>query len=136
MTRVISEKIKFNSKKKMFPFGLFRSPLNFRTLPIRAQLRWMTSNGRRNAFQGKPERNQEGAFTKTQDQIDAESWAKLFTADMMPKHAFHVQTSRSAGAGGQHVNRTDSKVELRFHLDSADWMPAYVKEQLRLAVRP
>jgi ribosome-associated protein len=34
-------------------------------------------------------------------------------------HEFEFFTSRSAGPGGQHVNRTNSKVELRFNITTS-----------------
>lgn len=38
---------------------------------------------------------------------------------MLPKECFSVTFSRSGGAGGQHVNKTESKVDLRLDLDAA-----------------
>jgi ribosome-associated protein len=35
---------------------------------------------------------------------------------------FHFQTSRSGGKGGQHVNTTESKVELAFHVASSAFL--------------
>ncbi|CAK8695551.1 unnamed protein product [Clavelina lepadiformis] len=34
-----------------------------------------------------------------------------------------VKYSKSSGPGGQHVNKTLSKVEVRFHVSSAEWIP-------------
>ena len=31
---------------------------------------------------------------------------------MLPKDCFHLSFSRSGGAGGQHVNKTETKVDL------------------------
>jgi len=35
---------------------------------------------------------------------------------------FHFSTSRSGGKGGQHVNTTESKVELAFHIPSSQYL--------------
>ena len=39
---------------------------------------------------------------------------------MLPKDCFHVSFSRSGGAGGQHVNKTETKVDLRLDLAAAE----------------
>ena len=39
---------------------------------------------------------------------------------MLPKDCFHVSFSRSGGAGGQHVNKTETKVDLRLDLTAAE----------------
>lgn len=38
---------------------------------------------------------------------------------VIPKECFTVSFSRSGGAGGQHVNKTESRVDLRLDLDAA-----------------
>ena len=38
---------------------------------------------------------------------------------VLPKDCFHLSFSRSGGAGGQHVNKTESKVDLRLDLAAA-----------------
>jgi len=35
---------------------------------------------------------------------------------------FHFTTSRSGGKGGQHVNTTESKVEMSFHIASSNYL--------------
>ena len=39
--------------------------------------------------------------------------------------------ARSSGPGGQNVNKLNTKAELRFHVDSASWIPNEVKERLK-----
>jgi len=39
---------------------------------------------------------------------------------MLPKDCFHLSFSRSGGAGGQHVNKTETKVDLRLDLAAAE----------------
>jgi ribosome-associated protein len=39
---------------------------------------------------------------------------------VLPKDCFHLSFSRSGGAGGQHVNKTETKVDLRLDLARAE----------------
>ncbi|KDD75567.1 hypothetical protein H632_c614p0 [Helicosporidium sp. ATCC 50920] len=47
------------------------------------------------------------------------------------KEDVHVQFARSSGAGGQHVNKVSTKVDMRLKLSSASWLHPAVKEVLR-----
>ena len=42
-----------------------------------------------------------------------------------------INTSRSSGPGGQHVNKTETKVELRFHIDSSKLLTDEEKELIK-----
>nr|CAG4644470.1 EOG090X0JCO [Lepidurus arcticus] len=41
----------------------------------------------------------------------------------IPLERLDIQYSRSSGPGGQNVNCVSTKVDLRFHLETADWIP-------------
>ena len=42
-----------------------------------------------------------------------------------------INTSRSSGPGGQHVNKTETRVELRLHIDSSKLLTAEEKELIK-----
>jgi len=48
----------------------------------------------------------------------------------IPVEELEITASRSSGPGGQNVNKVNSKVEIRFHLESATWLPDRVKAKL------
>lgn len=48
----------------------------------------------------------------------------------IPVDELDITYSRSSGPGGQHVNRIETKVDLRFHVQSASWISDKVKERL------
>uniref|UniRef100_A0A8P4G2P5 Large ribosomal subunit protein mL62 n=1 Tax=Dicentrarchus labrax TaxID=13489 RepID=A0A8P4G2P5_DICLA len=41
-----------------------------------------------------------------------------------------VSYSRSGGPGGQHVNKVNTKTEVRFHVHTADWIPEDVRRKI------
>jgi len=49
----------------------------------------------------------------------------------IPRDKIEVSFSRSSGPGGQNVNKVNTKVELRFKVSQAAWIPGDVKERLR-----
>ncbi|KAL4648060.1 peptidyl-tRNA hydrolase ICT1, mitochondrial [Arapaima gigas] len=50
----------------------------------------------------------------------------------VPPDRLTVTYSRSSGPGGQHVNKVNSKVEIRFHVETADWIPQEVRNKILL----
>ena len=48
----------------------------------------------------------------------------------IPSSKVNVSFSRSSGAGGQNVNKVNTKVDVRFHVSSADWIDEHIKARL------
>ncbi|XP_054000693.1 peptidyl-tRNA hydrolase ICT1, mitochondrial [Hylaeus anthracinus] len=48
----------------------------------------------------------------------------------IPLQEIDITYSRSSGAGGQHVNRTNTKVDVRFQIQNAKWLSEEIKEKL------
>lgn len=49
----------------------------------------------------------------------------------IPLDKVQFKFARSSGPGGQNVNKLNTKAEVRFHVDSADWLEEEVKERLQ-----
>lgn len=49
----------------------------------------------------------------------------------IPEDKLDIQFVRSSGAGGQNVNKVNTKVELRFEVRTADWMPGEVRDRFQ-----
>lgn len=49
---------------------------------------------------------------------------------VIPGHEIEVTTSRSGGAGGQHVNKTDSRITLRWNVPTTTALDAAQKERV------
>lgn len=50
---------------------------------------------------------------------------------VIPKDKLSLSFSRSSGPGGQNVNKVNTKVEIRFKIDDADWLSSEVRAKLK-----
>ncbi|XP_059166087.1 large ribosomal subunit protein mL62-like [Physella acuta] len=69
-------------------------------------------------------------LSQSQQQEKAEKPKKEPFTGYIPIENLQITTSRSSGPGGQNVNKVNSKVEIRFHLESANWIPEWIKPKL------
>ncbi|MFA5074526.1 MAG: alternative ribosome rescue aminoacyl-tRNA hydrolase ArfB [Candidatus Babeliales bacterium] len=48
----------------------------------------------------------------------------------IPEHELEISTSRSSGAGGQHVNKTETKVTVRWNIKNTNILTSEQKERV------
>jgi ribosome-associated protein len=53
----------------------------------------------------------------------------------IPREKLTIRFARSGGPGGQNVNKVETKVEVRFLLDEADWISPRIRGRLRQMAR-
>lgn len=49
----------------------------------------------------------------------------------IPKNQLKISFSKSSGPGGQHVNKTNSKADVRFVVDCAEWISPEARSRLK-----
>lgn len=52
----------------------------------------------------------------------------------IPFEKLKITYSRSSGPGGQNGDKVDTKVDLRFHVQTADWIPQVVRDKMLVEV--
>ncbi|KAI8614039.1 hypothetical protein BC830DRAFT_1065943 [Chytriomyces sp. MP71] len=57
-------------------------------------------------------------------------FASTFRCDAIPINKMDIVFSRSSGAGGQNVNKVATKVDMRFVVSKAEWLPLHVRGSL------
>lgn len=48
----------------------------------------------------------------------------------IPIEKLEITYCKSSGPGGQNVNKVDTKVDIRFHLETADWLSEDIKKNI------
>ncbi|XP_064323150.1 large ribosomal subunit protein mL62 isoform X2 [Phalacrocorax carbo] len=102
--------------------GLYRPPLGF--VAARFSQRAAAGTEYRSAY------SLDKLYPPRQDgAADAPEETQPATLNI-PLARLTVSYCRSSGPGGQHVNKVNTKAEVRFHLASADWIPEAVRQKM------
>lgn len=55
---------------------------------------------------------------------------KLLFSGYIPIKELDIKFTTASGPGGQHVNKTETKVDVRFHVKTATWLSEATKQKL------
>ncbi|XP_068673195.1 large ribosomal subunit protein mL62-like isoform X2 [Montipora capricornis] len=69
------------------------------------------------------------ARTTSRDNQDDDT-PHLIYKGKIPLEHFTVKYAKSSGPGGQNVNKVNTKVDLRFHIASAEWLSEHVRQKI------
>lgn len=64
-----------------------------------------------------------------------EGYDGTFFEGPLPMDKLTKSFQQSGGPGGQNVNKVETKVVLSFHLESADWLPRWIRHRLASVAR-
>uniref|UniRef100_A0A7S1D533 Prokaryotic-type class I peptide chain release factors domain-containing protein n=1 Tax=Cyclophora tenuis TaxID=216820 RepID=A0A7S1D533_CYCTE len=79
---------------------------------------------------GRRKKKKKSPPKKKKADVVKDDWKVPSTIEI-PEDRVDISFSRSGGSGGQNVNKVNTKVELRFKLDDADWLPDEVRDRIR-----
>ena len=57
----------------------------------------------------------------------------VFTINSIPVDQLDIRHARSSGAGGQNVNKVNTKVDMRFTVNTCTWLPDVIKSRMQLS---
>lgn len=78
---------------------------------------------------------QSGSWSESMKPIDVyqrfSTEEKSSFSGFIPVKRLEIKHKTCSKPGGQHVNRTLSGVEVRFHVESAEWIPDWIRDKLQ-----
>nr|XP_054763418.1 peptidyl-tRNA hydrolase ICT1, mitochondrial-like [Lytechinus pictus] len=111
-------------------FCLFVHRRNLCVTPNRLNAGHFQSNYSLNKLYPHSEQDFTISTSKAHETTDQNSGLKF--RGQIPVDKLMVKYSRSGGAGGQNVNKVETKVDVRFHVATAEWLPQNVRDKLQV----